>query len=245
MQLPIVHGLIARRILVNYRADPAVLARLLPAPFRPKLIGGVGMAGICLIRLHALRPGRLPAWCGLTSENAAHRIAVVWDADDGPHEGVYIPRRDTNRRVNTVLGGRVFPGIHQHARFSVTETGPYYRVGLDSDDGVTHVLVAGRIAPALPAGSIFPSLAAASAFFRTGALGYSPTHDPGRLAGLELHTATWSITPLAVDQVESSYFADLTRFPLGSVAFDCALLMRDIVHEWHNAGTYCCQPAAA
>jgi uncharacterized protein YqjF (DUF2071 family) len=88
MKIPVIQGVIARRILVNYRVDPEVLARRLPAPFRPKLIDGVGIAGICLIRLEALRPRLVPARLGLASENAAHRIAVVWEEDGQPHEGV-------------------------------------------------------------------------------------------------------------------------------------------------------------
>jgi hypothetical protein len=32
MRIPIIRGVIDRRILVNFRADPAVLARLLPPP---------------------------------------------------------------------------------------------------------------------------------------------------------------------------------------------------------------------
>ena len=244
MKIPVIQGVIARRILVNYRVDPEVLARLLPAPFRPKLIDGVGIAGICLIRLEALRPRFVPAGLGLTSENAAHRIAVVWEEDGQPREGVYIPRRDTNRLFNTWAGGRIFPGIHTHATFAVAEGQNRYRVALDSDDGQTHVLVDGRLARELPPDSVFPSIAAASAFFRPGALGYSPTPDPGRLAGLELRTANWQIEALAVDRVESSFFADRALFPAGSAAFDCALLMRHIVHEWHNQGYHACGPVA-
>ena len=245
MKIPVIQGVIARRILVNYRVDPQVLARLLPAPFRPKLIGGFGIAGICLIRLEAVRPRGVPAWIGLTSENAAHRIAVVWDEDGQPREGVYIPRRDTNRPFNTWAGGRIFPGIHTHATFAVMEAQDRYRVALDSDDGRTHVLVEGGLAPALPPDSVFPSIAAASAFFRPGARGYSPTADARRVAGLELRTANWRIEALAVDRVESSFFADRSLFPAGSAVFDCALLMRHIVHEWHNQGYRACGPVAA
>ena len=61
MQLPIVQGVIARRLLVNYRVRPDVIARLLPAPFRPKLVGGMALTGICLIRLEEIRPRHLPA----------------------------------------------------------------------------------------------------------------------------------------------------------------------------------------
>jgi hypothetical protein len=35
--------------------------------------------------------------------------------------------------------------------------------------------------------------------------------------------------------VYSSYFADKALFPAGSITFDCALLMRDIAHEWQAA----------
>src|SRR4051812_10887646 len=81
MQIPVIRGVIDRRILVNYRVDPDVLARLLPSPFRPKLVKGVGMAGVCLIRLKHIRPRFLPAFLGISSENAAHRIAVEWHHD--------------------------------------------------------------------------------------------------------------------------------------------------------------------
>jgi len=56
MRLPEIHGIIDRRILANYRVDAEVAAALLPAPFRPKLIHGFAVAGICLIRLKQLRP---------------------------------------------------------------------------------------------------------------------------------------------------------------------------------------------
>src|SRR5262245_5166815 len=80
MRIPVIRGIIERRILVNYRVDPAVLAKLLPAPFRPKLVRGHGMAGICLIRLGGIRPTFWPKGLGgIRSENAAHRTAVVWD----------------------------------------------------------------------------------------------------------------------------------------------------------------------
>ena len=117
MRIPTIRGVIDRRILVNFRADPSVLARLLPSPFRPKLVDGVGMAGVCLIHLKDIRPKFLPPLFGISSENAAHRIAVEWEQSGEPREGVFIPRRDTSSRLNTLLGGRLFPGVHHHATF--------------------------------------------------------------------------------------------------------------------------------
>jgi hypothetical protein len=40
MRLPAIRGTIDRRLLVNYRVDPSVAARLVPRPFRPLLVNG-------------------------------------------------------------------------------------------------------------------------------------------------------------------------------------------------------------
>lgn len=66
-----VHGTIARRVLLNYRIDPDALRRVLPAPFRPNLYRGMGIGGVCMIRFEALRPRLVPSWLGISSENAA------------------------------------------------------------------------------------------------------------------------------------------------------------------------------
>jgi hypothetical protein len=226
MKIPVMQGLIDRRILVNFRVTPETLAALLPQPFRPKLIRGWGMAGICLIRLKHIRLRRLPAAIGISSENAAHRIAVEWDDHGERRDGVYIPRRDTSSRLNTIVGGRLFPGEHHHARFQVHEGAGHYRVAFASDDGKAHVAVEGHIASELPASSVFRSLQEASDFFSSGALGYSLTSRSDWLDGLELRTVRWHVEPLAVERAESSFFADQARFPSGTVRFDCALLMR-------------------
>src|SRR5256885_147785 len=117
MRIPVLRGVIDRRILVNYRADPDVLSKLLPSPFRPKLVEG-------------------------------------------------------------------------------------------------------RMTERLRAGSIFGSLQEASEFFRRGSLGYSATRTAGEFDGLELKCLdAWSVRPLAVEKVESSFFGDDALFPPGSVEF--------------------------
>jgi hypothetical protein len=245
MKLPIIRGLIDRRILANYRVDAEVLARVLPTPFRPKLIDGFGVAGICLIRLKQIRPRGFPQFMGISSENAAHRIAVEWDDDGAIREGVFIPRRDSSSRLNVLAGGRVFAGVHHHAQFAVEETTDHFSIGIDSDDGRTHVRIEAAVADALPAGSIFGDVERASAFFRGGSLGYSPSAEAGRLDALELHSLDWKVEPLAVERIESSFFDDRARFPSGSIHFDCALLMRGMRHEWHERDSMCVDCAAA
>lgn len=243
MRIPVLRGLIDRRILVNYRVDPAVLGRLVPPPFRPQLVGGHGVAGICLIRLKQVRPRWLPSWCGVGSENAAHRIAVEWEDDGRTRQGVYIPRRDTSSRLNTLAGGRLFPGVHHHARFRVAESRDRLEVALAADDRRTRLFIAARVTNDWPSGSVFASLDEASAFFQNGALGYSVTRRPGVFDGLELRTLAWRMQPLAVEHVESSFFDSPALFPPGSARFDSALLMRDLEHEWHGRGCLC-SPAA-
>lgn len=240
MRLPAIQGVIDRRILVNYRVDPQVASRLLPPPFRPKLAAGHAIAGICLIRLKQVRPALLPGRAGFESENAAHRFAVEWDANGATQTGVFIPRRDTNSRISVLLGGRVFPGEHHHANFQVSETDDALHVGFASDDGVTCVTVTGRLTEGLPPGSCFASVNEASRFFEDGSLGYSATRDPARFDGLELRCKSWSVRPLAIEAVQSSYFDDPNQFPPGSAVFDCALLMRNIEHEWHSREDLCC-----
>jgi hypothetical protein len=231
-----VHGIIKRRLLVNYRVDREVLARQLPPPFRPKLHQGHGVAGICLIRLEEIRPKRFPRMAGVSSENAAHRVAVVWDDERGTHEGVFIPRRDSGSLLNRLAGGRLFPGVHHRARFDVVETSYGIVLDMRSADGEARVHVSAHLAPELPEASIFGSLEAASGFFEPGSVGFSPGTKSARLEGVELKTKTWKVEALEVERVESSWFGDGHRFPPGSLDFDCALLMRNIAHEWHPAG---------
>ena len=236
MRIPVLKGTIKRRLLVNFRADPGAIQRLLPTPFRPKLHQGHAIAGICLIRLERIRPAAFPAAMGFWSENAAHRIAVEWTDGSGvAREGVFIPRRDTGSRLNSLAGGRLFPGEHHHARFTVVDDSRHIDLAMSSDDGQVSVQVSGDVSDTLPASSCFDSLAEASAFFEGGCLGYSVTGDDTRLDGLLLRTLEWHVHALAVSSVRSSYFDDRTRFPAGAIEFDHALIMRDILHEWHQA----------
>ncbi len=225
-------GTIDRRLLINFAVDPDVLEEVLPRPFSPKVVGDRAVAGICLIRLAHMRPGFLPPTAGVTSENAAHRIAVVWEDETGSQEGVFIPRRDTSSRLNVMVGGRLFPGVHHHASFDVRESDPHYRVAFRSDDGTAEVMVSGRTANALPSDSLFSSLEEISAFFEAGSAGYSATSDPQRHDGLRLKAYSWQVTPFAVDEVRSSFFDDPSLFPRGTATFDSALMMRGIEHEW-------------
>jgi len=235
MRLPVIQGTIKRRILANFRVDPEIMRREIPSRFVPKLQDGLAIAGICLIRLEHVRPRALPEVMGLSSENAAHRVAVMWDEGGETREGVFISRRDTNSQINHLLGGRIFPGEHHQAAFSVEDSDSKIMFRMKSEDAKVQVRIDAQIAATLPSNSVFSSLAQASSFFEKGSVGYSVTRDPERLDGLKLQTAKWLVEPLEVSNIYSSYFADKTKFPEDSIEFDHALIMRNIEHEWHTA----------
>jgi len=234
MFLDSIHGIIDRRVLLNYRIEPAVLQRVLPPPFKPKLFGDHGVGGVCMIRFKHLRPRSVPAWLGVNSENAAHRIAVEWVQDGERREGVFIPRRDTNSWFNKTFGGRVFPGIFQRSRFEPRESDTSVALRIVRADGELELCFAGHVADGLPRTSIFPSVEAAAEFFSLGATGYSATRTEGHYHGMELRSLDWKVTPMAIDEARSRFFDDRERFPPGSAELDCALLMRGIQHEWHS-----------
>ncbi|SFJ62354.1 DUF2071 domain-containing protein [Olleya namhaensis] len=229
MKIPKIKGIIDRRILINYQIDKAVLENYLPKPFKPKLVNGKGIAGICLIRLKDIRPKGLPKQIGISSENGAHRIAVVWTENDKKKEGVYIPRRDTSSKLNALAGGTIFPGIHHLANFTINEKDGQYKVAFISHDG-TALSITAKETNTWNTESVFENLDCASKFFENGAVGYSP--DKNNFDGLELKVYNWKVSLLEVEHVRSSFFENESIFPKGSVKFDNALLMKDIEHEW-------------
>src|SRR5262245_54097994 len=235
-RIPVIRGVIARRILINFRVKPEAAAHLLPPPFRPRLIRGWAMAGICLIRLERLRPGFLPAALGLSSENAAHRIAVEWDEGALRNEGVFIPRRDTDSLFPRLAGGRVFPGVHHPATFRIASGPDRIEAAMESRDGEVRVRLVASAVREWPGGSVFRTLEEASAFFEGGAGGWSPGRRTGELEGLALRTDFWRVEPLGVEAVEPSCSSAAGRFPPAPAEPDCALLMRGIPHEWHALG---------
>lgn len=231
--LPALRGVIDRRILVNFRLDPDALEAVLPAGFRPRTVdgdeGSFAVGGICCIRLREMRPRGLPAVLGVTSENAAHRIGVEFEDDGDWTTGVYVPRRDTSSRLNSVVGSRTF-GRHYRATFDVDEGDGRYDVAMRNDAHDVSMHVRGAVADDLPADSGFESLAAASAYHECGSVGYCPSPEGDRLEGVELATDEWRVTPLDVESVHASFFED--ELPPDAVTFDNALLMRDVGHEW-------------
>ncbi len=242
MKIPVISGMIRRRILLNYRVDPEIAQALLPDRFRPKLFRGYAIAGICLIRLEEIRPRGFPGFVGIASENSAHRIAVEWTDDEGQfQEGVFVPRRDTDARLNAVAGGRIFPGVHHLSRFHVSDQEGDISIQVVTKN-MDSPLIQLEVSESenFPDTSLFPSLNDSSQFFESGCIGYSSRPDSCSLDGLHLQVSDWRVSPLKIHSARSAYYDDRSVFPEGSIQLDHALLMRDIPHEWRSEPSMAC-----
>lgn len=234
MELPVLNGIIDRRILINYRVKPEVIRALLPSHLEPLIVNGYGSAGICLLRLKNIGIKYSPSFLRITSENAAHRFLVKFREGDKEVHGVYIPRRDTDSIVNVEIAGRLFSWPHYSALFEVQEENGNYSVKMRSKDDCTTLEVEAKLTEEFPADSMFESLNHASSYFKSCQVGVSPSTNPRRFKQIELKTKTWDVKPLQVRSLKSSYFEDQALFPKGTIEFDNALLMEGIEHEWFS-----------
>jgi hypothetical protein len=230
--IPALRGLMKRRILLNYRVEPSAIEGLVPWPFHLRLVRGKAMLGVCLIRLEHLRPAAVVGLdVGLTSENAAYRIAVAWsDPARGETRGVYIPRRDTSSSLQHEAGGRLFPGQYGRSRFAVSDREGRIAIRVRSEDGAGDLELRAHETDVFPADSVFASLDEASRFYREAAMGYSAGRGDGQFEGLRLWTGTWDVRPLRIEAARSTFLDGLTA--PGRVELDSALILRDLEHEW-------------
>jgi hypothetical protein len=232
--LPLIRGVIARRMLLNFRADADVVQRLLPAPLQVDQQLGHAIVGVCLIRLENLRPQGVPGPFGLSSENMAHRVAIRYPGSDGNRPGVFVWRRETDQRLVELLGGRLFPGVHHHARFQVSESQNHLAMDVTSDDGKADVHFSARVLGEWRHTPSFGSFDEVSEFFRKGDCGFSCSLRGDELEGLQLKMLKWEMVPMEIESQHCAFYADSQRFPAGSLDFDCGLLMRGLPHEWHQ-----------
>jgi hypothetical protein len=217
---------VRRRLLITYRVDPAVARTLVPEPFRPQIVDGSAVAGVCMIGLQSVRPAWLRPRIGFRTENVAHRIAVEWDEDGRTRVGVYVAERHSSALLPVIAGGRLFPGVQRRARFTLDETSSRFRVTM-SAPGV-EVAVDARLGGPWTS-TLFPTVEAASAFYEDGSVGWSPRRDGRGAEPLELTSSTWAVEPAELLSIRSSFFEAL---PEGSAVLDSVVAMRDLPFVW-------------
>lgn len=219
---------VRRRLLISYRLDPEVAQALIPEDFRPQIVDGSAVAGVCMIGLEAVRPGWLRPRVGFRTENVAHRIAVEWDENGATRSGVYIVERHSSSVLPVLAGGRLFPGVQKRAHFDRNESESRFQVDM-SAPGI-------RVSVDVELGgpwtsTLFPTVEAASAFHEHGAVGWSRRRDGSGVEPLELTSKEWVVEPGQVISLKSSYFDSL---PVGAASLDSVVVMRDIPFLWET-----------
>lgn len=217
---------IEHRLLVNFAADPAIAAALVPAPFEPELVDGAAILGLCAVRLRAPRAAGLPG-VPVRADGTAHRIAVV-HRDTG-ERAVWVPLRHTSSRIAARTGGRLVAGVQHPGRFTVTSRPDGVAVSVQAPDldAVVAVEPADRFSSRR-----FADLAAISAFFREAPVAYSRSRAGDTAEGLRLTTTAWSIGPAVLQEFRSSF---LDALPTGALELDSVLLMRGVPARWSAA----------
>jgi hypothetical protein len=213
-------------LLISYRVAPEVAQSLIPDVFRPQMIDGSAVAGVCMIGLQSVRPGWLRPRVGFRTENVAHRIAVEWDENGKTRSGVYIVERHSSSLVPVLAGGRLFPGVQKHARFDLDETETRFRVTMAAP--TTSVSVDVQLGGPWTS-TLFPDVEAASSFHEQGAVGWSPRRGGSGVEPLELTSTEWAVEPAHVISLKSSFFDAL---PEGAATLDSVVVMRDIPFFW-------------
>ncbi len=219
---------VRRRLLISYRVHPEVAQTLIPSQFRPQIVDGSAVAGVCMIGLQSVRPGWLRPQIGFRTENVAHRIAVEWDENGKTRSGVYIVERHSSSLVPVLAGGRLFPGVQRRARFDLDETESRFRVNMAAPG--TRVAVDVRLGGKWTS-TLFPTVEAASAFHEQGAVGWSPRRNGAGVEPRELTSKEWAVEPGQVISLKSSYFDSL---PDGASTLDSVVVMRDVPFFWNT-----------
>lgn len=217
-----VHARLRRRLLISYRVDPGVAASLLPTGFRPQIIDGAALAGVCVLGLESIRLPGMPGRAGLRSENAAHRIAVEWDGEHGVETGVFIFERHSSAWHPVLWGGRLFPGVHRRARFRIEESADRYALTMAAG---THSLTADVEVGGEWSSSFFSSVDDASDFYRSGRVGWSLGRDGSSAEAVTLTAEGWNVEGARLHGLRSSFFDGL---PEGTAVFDSVVVMRDL-----------------
>jgi hypothetical protein len=217
---------VRRRLLISYRLDPLVARALVPEPFRPQIVDGSAVAGVCMIGLQSVRPGWVRPRLGFRTENVAHRVAVEWDENGLTRNGVYIVERHSSSLLPVIAGGRLFPGVQKRARFDLDETESRFRVKMAAPG--TQVAVDVQLGGPWTS-SLFATVDAASDFHQYGSVGWSPRRDGAGVEPLELTSTDWAVQPAQVLSIKSSFFDAL---PEGSAVLDSAVAMLDLPFVW-------------
>ncbi len=203
------------RCLVYYRAEPDVIARLLPEDVEPAVYRGYSLVGL--------------RWTRCTGIPGFRRSAPVWDElsfcfpvasdDEGSHR-VWVSRRETSSRFSAHWVSRVVRGEYELASFEVEDTPARLELTVEHDG--TEELHLSAESRGEFVGSLFLSTHQVEEYLqRSGAI---QPRNPLVPSAPDLAAAggNWAIDPLAIYELRCPYFEDEARFPKGSLQQDSA-----------------------
>lgn len=232
-------GVVARRLLVTVRVDPAWLVPRLPVGFEPVVVDGAAVGGFCMLRWEHLAPGTAPAPVGgLTVDGIAERW-FVRRVERPQEHGVVIPRRLVAGHLaataaRLVTGGVVARG--QVREFVRTDGRRLLRGGAHDGGRVVEVAVApadGHRVSSLAGGD----RATLDALHRDAVTGWSVGPRGGvRAAALSLDP--WSARPVTVEALTSPWLP-------AHATVDHGLLMTGRVGRYRHLSCRPRVPAAA
>jgi hypothetical protein len=171
---------------------------------------------------------------GLSSENMSHRVAIRFPTKEGLKDRVFIWRRDTNQRLISFLGGRLFPGVHSSADFQSMETMNGLAMNIHTKAGQADTNFEVSFKTSWNKTELFETFQEACQFFERGNCGFSCSLDGEKLEGIRLKTLKWEMEPIKVENIRSNFYEGWPAHREGKIVFDNALMMRGIPHEWHE-----------
>jgi hypothetical protein len=204
------------RCLVYYRAEPDVIARLLPDGVEPAVYRDHTLVGLCWTRCAGLPTRNLgPTWDELAF------CFSVWSGDpSGLEHRVWVSRRETSSRFSAQWVSRVVRGEYELAEFEVSETPSRIRLRVEHD-GTEELRLAAESHGEL-VGSVFLSTREVEEYLQKS--GEIEPRNPLIPEAPDLSAAggSWTIDPLSVYELCCPYFEDAERFPAGSLKLDSA-----------------------
>lgn len=116
-------------------------------------------------------------------------------------EGLIDRRILINYRVDLEVLGKVLPS----------------KISINSKDKMTRMVIDCENSETYSENSVFKSLHEVSDFFEKGSKGYSPARSEDNYHGIELVKETWKVSPLKVNNLESSFFLIPNYFRKGAL----------------------------
>lgn len=229
--LPGLHlvGTVARRFLISYAVDPALLAEWVPPGAELSLAHGKAWVSACFVHIDDMRPAGAPRALGMEFHYLIHRTRARVPYPDGKvRESVLILEPNIDRSLLSCLG-RLSAGVRFEVRSVKLEqdAGGWRLMMRDgSGDLLFHADIPDSFGTGMPAGSLFASAEEADDFLLGVSHGgewhrdrsrlrlLAETHDPWetRVGACRTHRNAF-LERLAGGPVESDHVITMTGVP--------------------------------